>query len=155
MIISDRLTIIVLVLTVVRGLVSGLQPFMYSTLLWDGLPPADFAVRYMQFTLMFSVVSWMLFLVFLLTLFFLYKPLNFGKEYKWILLKLFLGSFIGLFFGGVVGYMVGVIYVGQHPQIFASIMQGLSSAGMFLLYGFAGFAITALSYFRRGRGESL
>lgn len=57
-------------------------------------------------------------------------------------------SFVGLFLGGAIGHVLGVLCAGENPHVMGVALGGLTSATLFLQYSLGGFAAIALSYFK-------
>lgn len=152
-IVFDKLLAIVTSVSIVRGLISGFQPFSYTIMLRSGLTPVEFAVIVTQLAVLHSIFSWALFIILLLAIFFLYKPPDVSEEYKRLLAKLISSSFSGLFLGGVIGHLWGILYVGEPLQMAVLAMHGLTAAGQSLLYTFGGFTVIALSYLKASRTQ--
>lgn len=147
-----RLLTIVMPITIVKGLISGFQPYMQIILLKCGLPPIELAVKMTQYNAIFSVFTWLLLITFLLSLYFLYKPQNLPREYRKLLLSLFVLTLLGLFIGGTLGHIFGALYAVESPHVLVAISQALSTVLAFPPYLFGGFTVIALSYFIKIRG---
>jgi uncharacterized protein YacL len=146
-----RLFIIVTSISFTRGLISGFIPFLHTITPKRELLPEELAIKMAQLHVISSVSLWSLFIIFLLLLYFLCSPSNLGREYRKILITLVLSSSMGLFMGGLIGYILGALYIGKIPHVGGAILCGLSTAMYFFNYSFAGFTIVALSYFRRAK----
>lgn len=120
---------------------------------WN-LTHVELGVNLAQLNAIFQMSALALFIIFLLSLYLAYNPLDLNETYKRVLATLVAVSFIGLFFGGAVGQVLGVLCTGEAPNVIDAVISGLStSVTLFLQYSLGGFAAIALSYFKALNGS--
>lgn len=145
---SSNLLAIVMPITIVRGLISGLQSSLQVMMLRWNLSPRELSTMTLQYHVIFSILAWSLLIIFLLSLYFLYRTTTLMKDYKKVLVELIAASFLGLFLGGAAGHIISGFYMEEPPHVLTVIFEGLSACTHFLIYSFGGFTVIALSYFR-------
>ena len=141
-----KLIIIVLPVIVVKSLLYGFSYF-YNIVIIRSKPLAEVAVEVAKIWTVVNITSILLFIVYLLLLYFLYKSQDLKRMYRGMIIALLGILIIGFILGWVLGGLIASLYFKESFNILNSISYGLASSIYdILLYLFGGFAIIALSY---------
>ncbi len=144
-----KLAAIVLPIVMIKGFLSSLLSNYISYIARAGgdLPPIEIAKRLFIYGVINSVSSLSLFIIYLVTLYLLYRSQDLKKIYKETIVVLLGTLLIGFSSGRVLGQFLNTSYTYGEPDIPYLILYGLtSSLNDVILYFFGGFTAISISY---------
>ena len=144
-----KLVAIVLPIVVIKGFLSGLLSNYISYIARAGgdLPPIEIAKRLFIYGVINSVSSLSLFIIYLVTLYLLYRSQDLKKIYKGTILTLLGILLVGFSSGRILGQFLSTSYTYGEPEFPYLILYGFtSSLNDVILYFFSGFTAISISY---------